>query len=131
MQVTLERLDDVVQESVSVMKLDVEGSEASVLRGAARLLSRRALRHIIFEEHDVEKSETVAILRDAGYQLFAIGWRTTGLDVKSIAEGRLSKTYEAPSFVATSAPDDLIARTRSNGWRVLSRRFSRPRLAEE
>jgi FkbM family methyltransferase len=125
--VTVERLDDVVDGPVSVMKLDVEGFEASVLRGAPRLLSGDRLRHIVFEEHDVERSDVVRILRDAGYHLFAIGWRLRGLEIRSIGRGRVASLYEAPSFVATTAPDDVIARTKRRGWQVLSARFSRPR----
>ena len=125
--VTVERLDDVVDGPVSVMKLDVEGFEAPVLRGARRLLTGHRLRHIVFEEHDVQRSEVVRMLRDAGYHLFALGWRMTGLTIQPIERGPSTAAYEAPSFVATTAPDEVIARTARRGWRVLSGRFSRPR----
>jgi hypothetical protein len=121
----MERLDDLIDTPVSVLKLDVEGFEASVLRGAHRLLSGRRLRHIIFEDHNVERSEVVRMLEDAGYQVFTIGWRMRGLALGPIERGPLAAPFEAPSCVATTAPDDVIARTARRGWQVLSARFSR------
>ena len=123
--VAMERLDDLLDGPVSVVKLDVEGFEASVLRGAQRLLSARRLRHVVFEDHDVERSEVVRMLRDAGYHLFTIGWRMRGLELGPIERGPLAAPFEAPSYVATTAPEDLVARTTTRGWRVLSTRFSR------
>jgi len=62
-QVVVERLDDLIDTGASMLKLDVEGFEASVLRGAQRLLSERRLRHIVFEDHDVERSAVVRLLK--------------------------------------------------------------------
>lgn len=126
-QVGVERLDDVIDTGASVLKLDVEGFEASVLRGAQRLLSERRLRHIVFEDHDLERSEVVRVLKDAGYHLFAIGWRMRGLVLGPIERGPLATPFEAPSFVATTDPAAVIVRTAPRGWRVLSARFSRRR----
>ena len=125
--VTVERLDDIVDGPVSVMKLDVEGFEAPVLRGAHRLLTGHRLRHIVFEEHDVQRSEVVRMLKDAGYHLFALGWRMTGLMLQPIEHGRAAMPYDAPSFLATTAPEEVIARTARRGWKVLNARFSGPR----
>jgi FkbM family methyltransferase len=126
-QVAVERLDDVIDTGASVLKLDVEGFEASVLRGAQRLLSERRLRHIVFEDHDVDRSEVVRLLKASGYRLFAMGWSMRGLVVGPIERGQLATPFEAPSFVATTEPDAVIARTAPRGWQVLSGRFSRGR----
>ena len=126
--VVVERLDDLLPTGASVLKLDVEGFEASVLRGAKQLLAERRLRHIVFEDHDVERSEVVGILKASGYRLFALGWRMKGLVLGPIERGPLAAPFEASSFLATLAPDDVIARTSPRGWRVLNARFSgRPR----
>jgi FkbM family methyltransferase len=126
-QVVVERLDDLIDSGASVLKLDVEGFEASVLRGAQRLLSERRLRHIVFEDHDMERSEVVRLLKASGYRLFAIGWSMRGLVLGPIERGPLAARFEAPSFVATTEPEALIARTAPRGWQVLSARFSRGR----
>ena len=123
--VAMERLDDLIDSPISVLKLDVEGFEASVLRGAQRLLSARQLRHIVFEDHDLKRSEVVRMLKEAGYQVFTIGWRMRGLELGPVERGPLAAPFEAPSCVATTAPEDLVARTTKRGWQVLSTRFSR------
>jgi FkbM family methyltransferase len=126
-QVVVERLDDLIDTGASMLKLDVEGFEASVLRGAQRLLSERRLRHIVFEDHDVERSAVVRLLKASGYRLFAIGWSMRGLVLGPIERGPLAAAFEAPSFVATTEPEAVIARTAPRGWQVLSARFSRGR----
>jgi FkbM family methyltransferase len=126
-QVVVERLDDVIDTGASVLKLDVEGFEAPVLRGAQRLLSERRLRHIVFEEHDLEQSEVVRLLKASGYRLFAIGWSMRGLVLGQIERGPRAAPFESPSFVATIEPEAVIARTAPRGWRVLSANFSRRR----
>ena len=128
-QVVVERLDDLIDPGASVLKLDVEGFEAPVLRGAERLLSERRVRHIVFEDHDWERSDVVRLLKASGYRLFAIGWSMRGLVLAPIERGPLAAPFEAPSFVATIEPEGVIARTAPRGWQVLSAHFSRRRLA--
>jgi FkbM family methyltransferase len=58
----------------TVMKIDVEGFEANVLRGASKLLAERPPRVIVFEgdcspEGALEDRELSRILEDAGYRI--------------------------------------------------------------
>ena len=62
------RLDDVVREKVAVVKIDVEGMEPSVLRGARRMLRRS--RPVVFAEantgeHYAALVETMRVLKYA------------------------------------------------------------------
>lgn len=115
-------LDKVVGASrVDLLKIDVEGFEPQVLRGAARALAQRRVRHVVFEDHAVALSDAVGLLRDAGYTLFALGWALRRLTLEPLSAGPLAHAYEAPSFIATLEPDLVIARCRPPGWRVLQR----------
>lgn len=129
--VRVRRLDDVLDEAGTgggadasggeavVLKLDVEGHEPQVLAGAVRTLQARRITHVVFEDHDVARSEAVRLLRDAGYRLFALGWSMRRLRLEPLESGRLSHSYEAPSFVASIDPDRLLSRCGSAGWQVL------------
>ncbi len=119
-------LDDVLGDAfAAVLKLDVEGFEPQVLRGSARALTERRVRHIVFEDHAIAESETVRALREAGYRLFSLGWSMHGPDVRPIEVGSLATAYEAPSYIATLGPDEVLTRCRPKGWVVLSRRLTR------
>lgn len=74
-----------------VVKVDVEGAEADVLRGAAGLLGRGDTTWLI-ETHSAElERECVAILREAGYATRIVGnawWRRLIPEVRPIAHNR-------------------------------------------
>ena len=75
------RLDDLIDGPVALMKLDVEGMEAAVLRGATRILGRH--RPVVFAEaHSPEAAGEIAA------QLEPFGYRPTGRVFNS------SPTYE-------------------------------------
>jgi FkbM family methyltransferase len=113
------RLDDVLPDGADVMKMDVEGHEPAVLRGAERILTGQRLRHLVFEEHQGAESETCQLLRDAGYTLLQIGWRINGPVIAPMTAPPVCKRYEAPSYLATVDPDSAIAACRPRGWRIL------------
>jgi FkbM family methyltransferase len=118
--VTVETLDMLLGgASAAVLKLDVEGFEIHVLRGAARALESRRIHHIVFEDHDVGNSEVVRLLQSFGYRVFSLGWTMKGLAVSPVERGSLATTYEAPNYVATVEPDRVIARCAPRGFRVL------------
>jgi FkbM family methyltransferase len=130
--VQLETLDSVLgTDSVSVLKLDVEGAELQVLRGLSVALTARRVRHIVFEDHAIGGSDVARELRRAGYQLFSLGWSMRGPIARPLETGSLATKYEAPSFIATLAPNEVLARFQPKGWAVLSRRlvnrYARPR----
>jgi len=108
-----------------VLKLDVEGFEPQVLKGSERALTDRRIRHIVFEDHSIADSQVVRILRNAGYKLFSLGWSMWGLRVEPIEVGNLATRYEAPSFIATLEPNEVLSRCRPKGWLALRRQTQR------
>jgi FkbM family methyltransferase len=122
MSVTMKTLDDVLgNETAAVLKLDVEGFEPQVLRGAVRALQERRIQHIIFEEHDIEASEVVPVLRAGGFQVYSLGWSIHGIVLSPVETGSLAAEYEAPNFVASINPNELLSRCEPRGWLVLGR----------
>ncbi len=117
--ITLATLDEMLPHHAGVLKLDVEGYEAQVLQGAAQALRERRIRHIVFEDHAVETSQAVELLRSHGYAVFALGWSMGGPLAQPLAAGRVAEQYEAPSYLATIAPDEALRRIAVRGWQVL------------
>ncbi|MEJ5277185.1 MAG: FkbM family methyltransferase [Thermogemmata sp.] len=105
--------------TVRVLKLDVEGYEPQVLKGSVHALTERRITHIVFEDHSVADSEVVRILNSTGYRLYSLGWSMRGLRIAPIAIGSLATCYEAPSFIATLDPDEVLTRCQQRGWRSL------------
>ncbi len=120
------RLDDVLGERTAVVtKIDVEGHEAAVLRGAGRALAEGRLRHILFEEHGPTDAESFRLLARAGYALFQVGWRMSGPVLADLSAPPVCKPYEAPNYLATLEPDAARGACARRGWSVLKGRLSR------
>jgi FkbM family methyltransferase len=114
-------LDKVCAEygSAEVLKLDVEGHELEVLRGAPRLLETDALRDIIFEEHSRSfKSPVASMLSDLGYTIFILTRSFTG-PALTTEPGCFTVPYLPPNFLATRDPERAVARLHTGGWHVL------------
>ncbi|KAF0176854.1 MAG: hypothetical protein FD161_2798 [Limisphaerales bacterium] len=104
---------------VGVAKVDVEGHELDVLRGASRLLGERAVRDLIYEDLAVQPSPVSALLRAQGYSLFTLQARRRGPGL------RASDAPDEPAdlqhnFLATLDPARAQARLAAPGWQVLS-----------
>ncbi len=120
--VRTQRLDDLFPDGrIDVMKMDVEGHEPAVLRGAAGLLAGRRIGHLVFEAHDGPDGEACRLLRAAGYTVFQVGWRINGPVLAPSDAPPVCKPYEAPSYLATADPAAAMASGRPAGWRLFGR----------
>ena len=118
--VTLDELPGVA--AIGVMKLDVEGHELDVLRGAQELIGRKAIRDIIFEEHDVTPTPVTDYLEAHGYAVFHLDVTPLRPRAVPIRKGRPQVRRDAPNLLATVAParaQELLAKI---GWQVLCSR---------
>lgn len=114
------RLDDILGgETAEVVKVDVEGHEAAVFRGAEKALAEKRLRHLVFEEHGPPDAPAFRLLAGHGYAVFQLGWRFAGPVLAELSAPRVCKPYEAPNFLATADPDAARAALSAPGWRVL------------
>lgn len=126
--IQLRRLDEFIvdEERIGVMKIDVEGHEHRVLKGAERVLLRQGIRDIIFEDKRPYPSETTAFLLEAGYAVFAVGMSLWGLAVSPGSAPPETGSGYWPTYLATSDPERALGRLKKRGWAALNS-FSRQR----
>ena len=110
------RLDTLLEgREVGVLKVDVEGHEPAVFRGASESLSAKRIAHLVYEDHDGPDSPASRLLLGHGYTLFEIGWRLTGPVIAAPGSGT-HRAYEAPSYLATRDPERALAACSPRGW---------------
>jgi FkbM family methyltransferase len=118
-EVELRRLDELIDgAAVGLLKIDVEGHETEVLRGASALLEDRLVREIIFEDHDEYPSEATAIVERAGYRVVSLANDLGGLRLKAPRDRGAVRAWPGPSYLATIDPERSLPRLRARGWKV-------------
>lgn len=121
-RVTLRRLDSVFagDKNFGVMKVDVEGAELDVFRGAERLLRNRRIRDIVWEDHHAFPSDSVQLLARHGYRVYEFAKRLSGPSVwDPFVRSRLGLPWETVNYLATLDPSRVELRLRDRGWRCL------------
>lgn len=114
------RLDDLVTSgNISLLKLDVEGHEAQILRGASRLLQDKKIKTVIYEERVGVNGPSHKVLAEAGYALFALDSRLSGPFLTKLGTPRVTPS---PDFLATRAPEEILRRFDSSGWQIFRKR---------
>ncbi len=120
--VPLGTLDEVLGENqtVGVLKIDVEGHELGVLQGARRLIEAGKIRDIVFEDHAAFPTATTEFLSIRGYSLFRIEKKFSGPVLASPEVASDSLAWVPPSYLATKNPDRASERMRPRGWQCLA-----------
>ena len=108
--------------TIGVLKVDVEGHELEVFRGASALLSSGRVRDIIFEEYHSYPSPVTDALKSYGYQVFLIRKGLLGPVLQSPVDGRLQLDWETPNYLATRDANRAVERLGPLGWHSLRRR---------
>lgn len=126
-QVPAVRLDEAFSSNIGVLKLDAEGHESAILRGAEGLLRASAIRDVVFEEFDAYPTPVTVALEEAGLVVFGVLQRLSGPDL--VEPARACQTlWDPPAMVATRDVDRVLKRFRPRGWRALLGRRSAVRL---
>ena len=124
-KVVTRMLDQVLQDTpaIGVCKMDVEGHELSVLKGASRLLQSRRVRDIIFEDLEAYPSPVQQLLQDAGFTLFSLHTRLLKPRLAP-ADRRVPfrLDVDGPNYLATLDPERAVRRFSSFGWQALRKR---------
>ena len=115
-------LDDELPDDarIGVMKLDVEGFELEVLKGARRLFCEGRVRDCVFEEHHEVPSDVTNWFTDCGYSVFRLHRGILRPKLLPLDSTEPRSTWESTSFVATKDPDRALNRFKGTGWRCLS-----------
>ncbi|HTI71566.1 MAG TPA: FkbM family methyltransferase [Candidatus Limnocylindria bacterium] len=104
---------------IGVLKMDVEGHEINVLRGATRFLGAKLIRDVVYEDHHGYPSETSSALEQAGYRIFLIDrtfWRPQLLNPMGSTP---SVSWLPPNYLATLNPTRAEELCRPSGWQCL------------
>ena len=105
-----------------LMKIDVEGAEADVFRGAERLLSEKRFKDIVWEDHHVFPSDSVQLLSRHGYRIYRFTKSIFGPKIWDPFESTGKQNvvpWETINFLATTQASRATSRLKPRGWRCL------------
>lgn len=105
----------------ALLKLDAEGGEFDILRGARRLLEGHAVRDVVFEDGTGSNGRSILMLRELGFAVFRIERTFFGPRLEPLAhsQGVRGHPWEPPNWLATRAADRARVRFRARGWSLL------------
>jgi hypothetical protein len=119
------------EDKIGVMKVDVEGLEFQVLKGAEPVLRRHGIRDIIFEDYNRYPTEATALLQGAGYAIFSINLDLWGLKINPPSTQSETREGYIPNYLATCDPERALTRLGRKGWQALRPKLTRPRMRLE
>jgi FkbM family methyltransferase len=116
---TLDRFWQDRNDSIAVLKIDVEGHELAVFQGAKQLLSQRRIRDIFFEDHCYYPSPATNFLEEQGYTIFRL-WKGFWRPVLHPPTYNAVHRWEPPNYLATLNPRRALQCLASRGWQIFS-----------
>lgn len=116
-------LDDLLPAplKIGVLKLDVEGHEISVLKGAKKLLKEQRIRDCVFEEHREYPTDVTRFFEDMGYTVFRIQRQFFGPRLLAPDSNIARTKWQPTSFLATQQPERALNLFQERGWKALKK----------
>lgn len=112
---------------VGVAKMDVEGHEEAVLRGAQQALAGGRIRDWVFEHHPAYPSPVTRAFESNGYRVFQIKKGFFGATLVEPSTHATRSTWEPTSYLATLDPARAFRRMEASGWQCLrASSYTRP-----
>lgn len=99
--VRLDELSELRDRPPALLKVDVEGGEPEVFRGASGLLNEADAPSILFESFELERDTD--ILRSFGYRVFQPVLRNGHVQLSADLSAPRYRTWEAPNFLAVKS----------------------------
>jgi FkbM family methyltransferase len=107
---------------IGLLKIDVEGHELQVLKGAQNLLESGNIRDILFEELRTLPTPVTDFLERSGYAIYRVDGGFMGpLVGPTKTPYKPAITKDAPNYLATRDSIRLLKRMSKRGWAVYSR----------
>lgn len=121
-KIDLDTLDHIIPIDIKInlMKMDVEGHEIDVLKGASYFLKKQLILNILFEGNDNENKEVIDYLKSFGYTIYRLD--KTILRLKLMTPGSKFKKpiWEPTNYLATLNPDQIKEKFQSLGYKCFS-----------
>jgi len=106
--------------NVGVLKIDVEGHEIQVLKGAENLLKTGRIRDCVFEEHNSYPTTVTNYFESMGYQVFRIAKGFKKPILLNPTSQDLISHWQPQNFLATINPQRVISLFEKSPWQSLS-----------
>jgi FkbM family methyltransferase len=120
-KIDLKKLDDIVPADtiIDVLKIDVEGHELSVFKGAEDLIDKKLIKNIVYEDHDPYPSEIAKFLSAKGYKILRIekGW--FNLILKDPLSEQSTNGWEPTNYLATLDMDFVKEKMKGRFYQCL------------
>lgn len=111
-------LDRTTEKQIDMMKIDVEGAELFVFKGAGEWITQGKIHNILFEEHDAYPNATSRYLEDHGYTVYRVEKTFWGPKLLPPAQPA-AINWEPSNFLATREPQWAERLMASRGWSCL------------
>ena len=120
-QIETKPLDDILdQEKKYCIKIDTEGHESSVLKGAKKLLEKEAFDYIYFEEFEsYPQAESFQILEKNNYKVYRIERGFLGPKLEDPRVENKTKRWQPVNFIAVPTQSKNIDKIIGSGWEIL------------